>query len=321
MVRPLDHRPPAVMNLAQLAEYRRHLQSIVASGSLADVVQQFQLRLPVLAYVACHTRHKSLLASIVLLAVMLSLCACQSEDRNVTVICSDSPSDAILTAAGVPGAHNEALAAVNREQLAPGTVLQLTPEAGTRTRGIVLRALDTQAQDFFPHERESWQKNPVRAKLTFDLDEDLRSQLSRSHPGWEGKVAKHIDLVSNATRYSLRDPLALINRDASVVARIRGATDGSRFMVVSAVSYGTWIGLMDWWKVGSVGVDLVGVGSFYLHLTYRCAPLERLNAMARASGRPIPVLFLFLGVKYNHATRSVEIDSAPLDLSTVDLDS
>jgi hypothetical protein len=257
------------------------------------------------------------------LAAVLStfhLVSCTNEDRVVTVTCSPPPRDSISVDMGRVGMETRAVGFLNTRQFVAGTIIQLNPAAtgDAHAIGSVVRVLQTSEGDFLPARSEGWLEDVVSASFRVRLDNDVNEALKPLHIDWEKTLVRDTALSSfGAKRRVLRDPLGLINADRIATALIREGGKTSRFVMVSAASYGNAIAIG--YSAPSLAGNTVDISNFYLHLKYECSAVTKINSIAHSLGKPVPILIFFVAVKFDSAKEAVVSETGDLDFTRVDL--
>jgi len=181
--------------------------------------------------------------------------------------------------------------------------------------GRVVYILQTSQSDYLPPRPETWWNNVTGARFDVEMDADVKQVLRPLNIDWNRRLVDNTAVYTVHTdRKTLRDPLLLIKFDRHAVGVIKNGVGTDRFVVVSAVSYGSSVDLG--YSAPSVAVNTVEVSNFYLHLKYECSAVMTINSRARLSQMRVPILFSYVPIKYDNASGTVAIDTNPVDLVT-----
>ena len=112
------------------------------------------------------------------------------------------------------------------------------------------------------------------------------------------------------------DPLSLINKEQGAIDLLKAAPN-SRFVVISAVSYGDGVKLEYTSKTASANsVNVLKFGNFVLNVNFDCSDVASINSNAQlAGGGKTPLLFFYVPVAYNKDANKVEVDTRSIDLT------
>ena len=259
-------------------------------------------------------------ALLVILSSTWWITSCVDEDRMATVSCAPPPSDFISVSTGPWGTSKRSTGFVNTRHFEPGTIveLKLTAGGGGRGSGDAVYRLNTSDGDFLPLLQEDTNNDIAGANFFVQLDPDVARTAGPVIAQLKQDIVRRSGLVlENSKRRVLRDPVELTNSDGRAMTLIRDGDQSSRFIVVSAVSYGRNVLLGYYWA--TLLVNFLHFQNFNLHLNYVCSPLAEMNSAAQASGKDVPILFFYVALKYDRATASIVIDPAPLDLASFEI--
>lgn len=250
-----------------------------------------------------------------LLVFLLSLClvSCVNDDRMVTVSCI-RPRDGVLVR--LSGVASQSTALINMYQLAPGTILELDPPKSGESRGSwrVLYVLRHSREDFLPLESEAWLADILSENLDIEADVDVDKTLTTSTENWRRQIAQDIKVVAlGAYRLTLRDPLGLLNGDYSALTLVKNGAKTSRFVIVTAASYGKQLYLG--YVRPSVGVNIATMNKFYLHLKYTCSSITQITSKTHPPGESASVYFFYRAVEYDRTSKSIAFATDPADLT------
>ena len=250
----------------------------------------------------------------------LWLASCGRPDPTAVVTCAPPPDDMISVHLGLWDSEAPTIGIVNTWQFQPGTLLELHPAdpGQTRGRGSAVHVLRTTVEDFLPSQPEDWSEDIASASLRVQLDPNAAQTLGSLRQGFARQIATSSYVINwNATRKTLRDPVGLVNADDLAIDFLRKADRGTRFSIVSAVSYDTSVALYHSWA--GVPVNVVQVHQSQLHFEFVCSSLARINEVASLARKPVPILFVNTAVKYDLMHAKAIVDPLPLDLTAFEL--
>lgn len=231
------------------------------------------------------------------------------------VTCGPPAAGGIVAGFGDADAAGTNIGLLNTQRFAPGTILQLVPdgrEAGRMSVPYLLRVADS---DFVARRPEYWLGNVMDANFKIEVDPDIEHAARAQQVELRAMLIRHTKVLAlGAWRETLRNPVGLVNADDRVVAIIRAASATSRFVVVSAVSYGS--GLRVAYAELPGLPDVLRLRGFYLHLSYSC-PAETGTGPGdhRSHEEGMPLIFFYIPLAYDSISGEVRIDERPLDLA------
>jgi len=249
-----------------------------------------------------------------LITVLIS--SCQKEDRLAIVRCASPPRDTISVRVGLAELRLGASALVNTQQLLPGTLLEFRAAGPGETKGtgVPIYTLQSSDGDFSGPSPDAWLEPVVSAEFDIQADEDVDTELRSEKFDLTKEIARStLILTPGVKRRSLRDPLSLINADRRAISLIEAASEGNRFGIIYAASYGRELSLTNYGT--SLAVDIVSAPRFYLHLKYTCAAVATINSQVASLGADVPIVVFVMPIKANRVNHLVEVDTIPLDMS------
>ena len=252
------------------------------------------------------------------LLLVMGLAGCP-EYRTIKVTCGPTKDEAISADFGSPNVAGISIGLLNTHQLAPGTIIQLNPPQAGETfgNGSAPKILKVTDSDFAPLQPEGTISKVVSADFTVQADADVTKAAASLNIDLKTEITNNTSLTAtNAQRKTLMDPLGLLNNDQGAINLLKAAPN-SRFVVVSAVSYGDGVSLQYTSKTASTNsVNVLKFGKFVLNVNFDCSDVASINSNAKsASGGKTPLLFFYVPVTYNKDDNKIEVDQRSIDLT------
>jgi hypothetical protein len=242
----------------------------------------------------------------------LGVASCGGEDRIVTATCETRAGNSIALEFKGSRSEGTVIGLLNTQHFIPGTILELIPSESSRESGSgkLVYVLPTRESDFRSPQPENWDWSLVNVNFDVEMDGDVKQAVTGLNMNFQMLVSENTRIQpTEAWRKVLKDPLRVINRDGRAITLIRRGEDKGRFVVVSAVSYGSGVTLN--YAASTIAANTVEVSDFYLHVKYECGPVDAVNARARRIETDVPIFYFYLPVKYNEAIGAVDLDVKP----------
>jgi hypothetical protein len=261
------------------------------------------------------------LLSLMLVCAVIGLAACPPDTRTIKVTCGPTKNETISADFGSPNVAGISVGLLNTHQLPPGALFQLNPPqtGDVLGSGSIPKILKTTDADFAPLQPEATISKVVKADFSVEVDADVTKAAASLNIDLKTEITNNTDLtVTNAQRKTLMDPLALLNGDNGVADLMKTAPT-SRFVLVSAVSYGDGVSLSYANNSSSNNsANILKVGKFTVDVKYDCSDVASINASAK-NGSKAALLFFYVPVVLNATTGKVEVDQRPIDLTKYSL--
>jgi hypothetical protein len=248
--------------------------------------------------------------------ITLCLTACREEDRILTVTCKIPDGATVSAEFGASDSTGEQIGLLNTFQFSPGAILQLEPAAsiGSLGRGRLAYGLQTSDRDYLPLHLQSWGGKAVGVSFNIQSDDEDQSFLNSLNRELKKTIEDNTFMWAwGAKRKVLGNPVGLVNADSGAVDIVRTGAETTRFVIVSAVSYGTNVALG--YSGDSVAVNTLKDGRVYFHLKYTCPVLTKMTVLVKSSGGKAPLVFFYVPITYDRGRRLVQVDSRRIDLT------
>jgi hypothetical protein len=245
--------------------------------------------------------------ALVVLTVAISVCllGCP-KNRSVTAKCTSNSLDRVSADFGPTSIGNTSVGLLNTHQLAPGYLLELDPK--THSGGVPLVVSYTDV-DFAPPENAVSIVKLIAMNFelttTADLPKVVQAELTT-------KLAADSALdLKNGRRFTLRDPIRLVEMDQNAKARIINHPDRI-YLFVSAVVRASSLELKYTKSDDVTGhANIIKIGNFSVNVHYDCKDTTSL------SGDKAPVGWFYVRLKATG--EKIDTDNTPVNLAEYDL--
>lgn len=236
--------------------------------------------------------------AIVTLLLLLSIASCERE-RVVEIGCPAPPDDRILVA--VRAKHGVALGsaefAPNKSEL--GALLEATTSGSVQTVLVPNGVRSAKVREM-PVEVSA-----LITKLGTRTDADVIRRAARQGIQLSEWIQDRTMMnVGNSLMRALEDPEKVLNDDQRTVELIHKAGTEHKFVIVSAVVYGSGLGLFfDPGPQNPIGANAFRMDGMNVHVGFACERLTRLKTLSfEEQGKMFPMFLQYSEVKYDEQT-------------------
>jgi hypothetical protein len=200
---------------------------------------------------------------------------------------------------------------LNARRFPPGAILQLPMVNDDREKMEVTMpyVLRVGSREFMPVKQQNlFVKATGRFALQTDAETLREARRVRMDLGRSIENNTMAMLSVNSLRWTLQDPVALVNKDPRAVRLIQAESVGHRFAIVTAVTYGDPAVTLLYTETALGLINVMRVGRIILHVEYRCPEAVSINTAGASLGKSTPIVFFYIQLKYNCNSGKVEIE-------------
>lgn len=249
----------------------------------------------------------------VLLGLGFLLVSCSQGDRISTVTCDGDPEGpiAVTTELLIHGKRTSITGYLNSWGLSLGSIVRINYESARSAVIVEWQRLPLSATDLLVSPR-AFQSITLREGFEVHLDEGLRTMSERMGIDLGGMILKHTLLYVDDPEVRLLPNVAgILNRSPGTVERIRNASD-TPLAIVSGTIDSNGLGIFDAYQ--TVGVNTFELGRSYVHVSYTCHLIKRLQHRAHGEPGAVPVIIYLTPIRYDDSAARVAFHPVPIDL-------
>lgn len=230
------------------------------------------------------------------LFLLLGIASCERESV-VEIECPPPPDDRIMVAIRAQGGGDLGTAEIVSDEYQLGTLLQTTATSGSVRTIHVLRGVGSAKVREVPVEVSA-----LITKLGTRIDPDVNRQAARKGLKLSEWVLNRTKIdVQTALMRALEDPEKVLNDDPQAIELIRKEGAEHKFLIVSAIVYGTGVELsFDPGPRNPIGINAFRMNATNVHVGFACSHLTRFQKLyLEGDGEMIPMLLQYSTVKYD----------------------
>lgn len=251
------------------------------------------------------------------LTLALSTWSCGQQDRTVRVVCAETGFSKAFVSLPNPTGPGNVFGFLRSRSLRPGSLIELEPASSASQLGTarVLRSQELSTADLSPPASMNIDESPSYVGFGVEADSEVEGAAKAGSIDLNGLIAKITRLwMEDVEIQSLRNPLQFINTNGNLRNMVAADTgEIKRYALVSSVMRaGKFAFYLTNESSPFLGVGVVRMGDYYLHVSYSCAD-------SNAADIGEMTLFSYLPVRYDSSRQRIVMDPRMLELTSYSL--